>query len=216
MQHGYSLDPAPITIFVTYAILSCPPNYLWQAWLETKFPGYTSPDDPGTVSTLAQQPLVRSATDAAAPALKRIEETTGPALHTLEEKANTATTALADSDVVKNARRRATEGLDTVRSKTKELEARAGINKAPTRTQTFSTHDGQAIEKKVDDVPATASAPKKLNVKNTAIKFALDQTLGAFINNAMFIIGVGLLKGQSLDLVTAALYSVCVHPSSAF
>ena len=219
-QEGYSLDTQPLINFMTYSLLSCPPNYLWQTWLESAFPGYTSPDEPGTASSIAQQPLVKSATDAAGPTLQRIEEKAGPALQSLEEKATAATTALADSDVVKTARRRASEGIDTVRAKTKELEARAGIKqpspaKSSTRSNTFTTHDGQTIEKKVDDVQAAVSpstpAPKKLNLKNTAIKFALDQTLGALVNNAMFIIGIGLLRGESVDAVTAALQRVCIY-----
>jgi protein Mpv17 len=27
-------------IFMTFSIISCPPNYLWQTWLEASFPGY--------------------------------------------------------------------------------------------------------------------------------------------------------------------------------
>lgn len=216
VQH-YTLDTAPLVNFVAYSLLSCPPNYLWQSWLESTFPGYTSPDEPGTVSNIAQQPLVKSATDAAGPALERIEKTAAPALQSLEEKASAATSALADTDVVKNARRRASEGVDTVKAKTKELEARAGfkpfLSKPPTRAQTFSTADGQVVEKEVQDTRArvspTAASSKKLNVKNTAIKFALDQTLGAVVNNAMFVIGIGFLKGQSVDVVMAALYRVC-------
>jgi hypothetical protein len=219
VQHGYSLDTAPLANFVAFSLVSCPPNYLWQTYLEATFPGYTSPNEAGTVSSIAQQPQVKSALDAAVPTLQRIEQTAGPALRTLEEKASAATTALVDSEAVKIARRRASEGVDTVKAKTKELEARAGFNqsplaKSPARVQTFSTHDGQAIEKKVDDAfaqsPPTTSAPKKLNVKNTAIKFALDQTIGAVVNNVMFIVGIALLKGQTLDTAFSALQTVCI------
>ncbi|KAG9615961.1 MFS general substrate transporter, partial [Aureobasidium melanogenum] len=164
--HGYSLDTGPLVTFVTFSLLSCPPNYLWQSWLESTFPGYTSPDDAGTVASIAQQPQVKAALDAAAPTLQRIEETASPVL----QKASAATTALADSDAVKNARRRAGEGVDTVKAKAKELEARASINqspmaKSPTRSQTFSTHDGHAVEKKVDTTftqPPPSSSPKAL------------------------------------------------------
>ena len=214
VQHGYSLDTGPLVTFVTFTLLSCPPNFLWQSWMESTFPSYTSPDDAGTVASIAQQPQVKAALDAAAPTLQRIEETAAPVL----EKASAATTALADSDAVKNARRRASEGVDTVKAKAKELEARAGINqsplaKPPTRAQTFSTHDGQAVEKKIDTTfaqPPASSNSKALSIKNTAIKFALDQTFGAVVNNALFIVGIALLKGQSLDTALSALHTVCV------
>ncbi|KAI4799219.1 MFS general substrate transporter [Aureobasidium sp. EXF-8845] len=131
------------------------------------------------------------------------------------QKASAATTALSDSDVVKNARRRASEGVDTVKAKAKELEARAGINQAPmakppTRSQTFSTSDGQVVEKKIDATfaqPPASSKPKALSIKNTAIKFALDQTFGAAFNNALFIVGIAFLKGQSVDTALSALHT---------
>lgn len=44
-------------------------------------------------------------------------------------------------------------------------------------------------------------SPRKLNIKNTAMKFALDQTVGATVNTVLFIAGIGLIRGQSLDLV---------------
>lgn len=212
VQHGYSLDTGPLVTFVAFSLLSCPPNYLWQSWLESTFPGYTSPDDAGTVASIAKQPQVKAAIDAAAPTLQRIEETASPVL----EKASAATTALADSEAVKNARRRASEGVDTVKAKAKELEARAGINqspvaKPPTRSQTFSTPDGQAVEKKIDTTfaqPPASSNAKALSIKNTAIKFALDQTLGAAVNNALFIVGIAFLKGQSAETALSALQKV--------
>lgn len=217
MQHGYSLDTGPLVTFVAFSLISCPPNYLWQSWMESTFPGYTSPDDAGTVASLAQQPQVKAALDAAAPTLQRIEETATPVM----QKASAATTALSDSDVVKNARRRASEGIDTVKAKAKELEARAGINQAPmakppTRSQTFSTSDGQAVEKNTDATfaqPPASSKPKALSIKNTAIKFALDQTFGAAFNNALFIVGIAFLKGQSLDTALSALHTVCFATS---
>jgi protein Mpv17 len=42
-----------------------------------------------------------------------------------------------------------------------------------------------------------AEIKKKLNVTNTAIKFALDQTFGAAANTVAFIAGIALLRGQS-------------------
>lgn len=45
------------------------------------------------------------------------------------------------------------------------------------------------------------TSPRQLNVKNTAIKFALDQTVGAAVNTVLFIAGIGLIRGQSLNFV---------------
>lgn len=71
--------------------------------------------------------------------------------------------------------------------------------------------------------PVDASAPskekdkppekKKLDIKNTAIKFALDQTVGAVFNIVLFVAGVGMLKGLSLDEIIQALKEVCVFTS---
>ncbi|KAF4549940.1 Mpv17/PMP22-like protein 4 [Elsinoe fawcettii] len=36
----FHLDPAPLTRFIIFSLLSCPPNVLWQSYLETRFPGY--------------------------------------------------------------------------------------------------------------------------------------------------------------------------------
>ena len=69
-----------------WTLISCPPNYLWQSWLEKTYPGYTSPDEPGTATSIAQLPAVKSATDTAAPALQAINEKTAPTLQVLSEK----------------------------------------------------------------------------------------------------------------------------------
>lgn len=33
----------PIIHFVIFTLLNCPPNFLWQEYLEQRFPGYTGP-----------------------------------------------------------------------------------------------------------------------------------------------------------------------------
>ncbi|KAK3056616.1 hypothetical protein LTR09_002409 [Extremus antarcticus] len=82
--------------------MSCPPNFVWQSWLEENFPGYTS---------------------------------TGPPPKKTDEKA--------------------------------------------------------------------IKSEKRLNVTNTAIKFGLDQTIGATVNTLLFIAGIDLLRGRSFDAATA-------------
>ena len=62
------------------------------------------------------------------------------------------------------------------------------------------------------DVPAG----KKLNLRNTAAKFALDQTLGAWVNTILFIAGVGALKGLRGQEIVEAVQNVGLpqsHPA---
>lgn len=40
-QEEYTLNPVPIMHFVVFTLLSCPPNFAFQAYLEEKFPGFT-------------------------------------------------------------------------------------------------------------------------------------------------------------------------------
>jgi hypothetical protein len=101
------LNTTDFTHFVLFAILSTPPNFLWQSWLESKFPGYTS------------------------------------------------STQLSD----------------------KELEKWSKSNDAK-------------------------DTPKTLNIRNTAIKFFLDQTLGATVNTLLFIAGIDAMRGRSVNTIT--------------
>lgn len=55
----------------------------------------------------------------------------------------------------------------------------------------------QKIE--VDDGGRGVEVEKKLNVKNTIMKFAFDQTVVALINVTLFIGGVRLLQGVPVD-----------------
>lgn len=45
--------------------------------------------------------------------------------------------------------------------------------------------------------------------KNIAIKFALDQTVGAAVNITLFIAGVGALKGMGRDEILQSIKRVC-------
>ena len=44
---------------------------------------------------------------------------------------------------------------------------------------------------------------RKLHKVNTAVKFVLDQTLGAIINSYLFIAGIGALKGKGTSTILA-------------
>ncbi|KAI9693364.1 MAG: hypothetical protein M1822_005360 [Bathelium mastoideum] len=41
-----TLDPRALTQFVLFSILSTPPNFLWQEWLEDTFPGHPAAPSP--------------------------------------------------------------------------------------------------------------------------------------------------------------------------
>ena len=60
---------------------------------------------------------------------------------------------------------------------------------------TFPTHDEGQVEtvKKSD----TKSEKGQLSVKNTIIKFFLDQTIGCWVNTLVFILLMGLFKGRA-------------------
>ena len=57
---------------------------------------------------------------------------------------------------------------------------------------------------------------QKLNVKNTAIKFLLDQTVGAVGNNAGFLLGITAIRGGSWDECMLALKAVSLSIQSLF
>lgn len=61
-----------------------------------------------------------------------------------------------------------------------------------------------------DKAPQAQEQPK-LNIRNTIIKFLLDQTLGAAINTLLFIAGVDLLQGQSWAYIKADIATVSFH-----
>jgi protein Mpv17 len=47
--------------------------------------------------------------------------------------------------------------------------------------------------------------------KNIAIKFALDQTVGAVFNIVLFIAGIGALKGEAGHRILGSIRRVCLH-----
>ncbi|KAH8811639.1 hypothetical protein F5884DRAFT_782862 [Xylogone sp. PMI_703] len=68
--------------------------------------------------------------------------------------------------------------------------------------RTFPSHISDSFDhkkfddKKFDDKPSSSSKESKLSVKNTLIKFTLDQTLGAPINTLLFSIAFASLQGH--------------------
>lgn len=150
---------------MVYSLLSCPPNYLWQAFLEATFPGYTHPAESGTTTSIVQDSKVQSLSEKAA-----------PTLNSINDRANAASSAISDNGLNQNIERRAADGRE------------------PVKTKGEGDHTPAEHKKKVS---------KKLNIKNTGIKFALDQTLGAAANTVMFIAGISMLRGQSSSQIIA-------------
>ncbi|KAF2453425.1 putative integral membrane protein, Mpv17/PMP22 family [Lineolata rhizophorae] len=60
---------------------------------------------------------------------------------------------------------------------------------------------GGAAEQEKDKA-GPAPAPARLNVRNTAAKFALDQTVGAVVNTVMFIVVMAALAGKGWEGIT--------------
>jgi hypothetical protein len=48
----------------------------------------------------------------------------------------------------------------------------------------------------------------QLDISNTIIKFCLDQSLSATTNTALFIVILGLIRGQSFEYIRGALSTV--------
>ncbi|TLD23530.1 integral membrane protein [Venturia nashicola] len=58
------------------------------------------------------------------------------------------------------------------------------------------------VPNKTDEKAKALQRKKVFSVKNTLIKFALDQTLGAAVNIPLFIVIIGVVKGQSMNTIT--------------
>jgi protein Mpv17 len=118
---------------MVFSIISCPPNYLWQTWLEAAFPGYTEHATPQEKEKLMDEKVLGRST-------------------------STATDAAS-------------------------LRSRSENEKQPIPSS--------------DSSPNPPKAKKQLSIRNTAIKFLLDQSFGAVANTVMFILGIAMLRGQS-------------------
>lgn len=111
---------------MTYSVLSCPPNYIWQAFLEAQFPGRAKELSPTEKELIVDEVVTGTGTGA------EIND--------------------ANGDLSK-----------------RHVEEKTMAEKSEDATTTT----GPLSESK---------KTKKLNLKNTAIKFSLDQTLGSAIN----------------------------------
>lgn len=77
----------------------------------------------------------------------------------------------------------------------------------PTRTVP-RTRLEQARAKDKSDAKDLLQKHGQLNVRNTVIKFLLDQSLSATTNTMLFIVVLGLIKGQSIDYIREAMSKV--------
>lgn len=105
----YVLDVPTLFQFVLFSILACPPNCVWQSYLEARFPAHQ------TELTVAEKEV------------------------------------LVDD----------TRGADTLNG---------------------HAHSSEIKEKVMVGDNSKSTGRRQLNLKNTAIKFALDQTVGAAVN----------------------------------
>jgi hypothetical protein len=68
-----------------------------------------------------------------------------------------------------------------------------------------------AKEKQQVGTPAVGEQKKQLDVKNTLVKFGLDQTVGAAFNIPIFISTIGALKGLGWEAIVSNIQRVgCV------
>jgi protein Mpv17 len=116
---------------MSFSVISCPPNYLWQTWLEAAFPGYTD-----SLSANEKEKLID--------------------------------------------------------------ETAAGRSTATENTGLRNRGEKQAALTK-ESAPNPQKAKKQLSIRNTLTKFLLDQSIGAAVNTVMFIMGIAMLRGQSLQ-----------------
>ena len=77
----------------------------------------------------------------------------------------------------------------------------------PTRTVPKS-HLEQAHAKDKNDGEELLRKHGQLDILNTVVKFFLDQSLSATTNTMLFIVVLGLIKGQSLEYIRAAIVTV--------
>ena len=72
-----------------------------------------------------------------------------------------------------------------------------GRSTATEATASLRSRDEKQATLTSESAPGLSKAKKQLNIRNTATKFLLDQTVGAAVNTTMFIMGIAMLRGQS-------------------
>lgn len=77
----------------------------------------------------------------------------------------------------------------------------------PTRTVPKSLLEQAHVKDKTNDEELLRKHGQ-LDVRNTVIKFFLDQSLSATTNTMLLIVVLGLIKGQSLEYIRGAVSTV--------
>lgn len=86
-----------------------------------------------------------------------------------------------------------------------QLSLEAGF---PARTVIRSASAQSKAHSKATRGVTDAQEETRLSVRNTIIKFFLDQSLAATVNTAMYICLMGSIKGHSWDFIQQDLYNV--------
>ena len=58
----------------------------------------------------------------------------------------------------------------------------------------YPTREAKQVKERKTDEKSVEEAP--ISITNTAIKFVLDQSIGCWANTILFIVGMGIFKGQ--------------------
>jgi len=69
--------------------------------------------------------------------------------------------------------------------------------RSTTDTASLHSRDEKKATLTSGSAPSPQKAKKQLSIRNTIIKFLLDQTIGAAVNTVMFIMGIAMLRGQN-------------------
>lgn len=77
----------------------------------------------------------------------------------------------------------------------------------PTRTIPRKQLEQLGAKDKVNDEELLRKH-SQLDIRNTVVKFVLDQSLSATTNTMLFIVVLGLIKGQSLEYIEDSVYKV--------
>ncbi|KAH9827974.1 integral membrane protein, Mpv17/PMP22 family [Teratosphaeria destructans] len=72
----FHLNTTQLTHFVLFSLLATPPNYLWQAWLEAQFPGYTQSLPPPAKEDIPDDAITTGRGDATATSTRHRPTTT--------------------------------------------------------------------------------------------------------------------------------------------
>lgn len=71
-----TLNVVKLLQFVSFSVLACPPNFVWQAFLEAQFPAYTTTLSPAEKETLVDDAVSGKSSSVDASTLRRVQART--------------------------------------------------------------------------------------------------------------------------------------------